>query len=237
MASPNGDVGSNYQQTIASYTAFGVSEEEMVDVRHDAEPEQLHEVHLELHSITSPPAPAQAPREKLRSESGCVEQEEDTWLSCGLPHLTFYPLMAAVLLCVLFVIVGRSYLEQLLTWLEDLSPLGNLLVFTLLFTLISFPFGCGYVILNMAAGYVHGFVEGQVLVVVTVAIGFSVAFLLCRTCMRFYAQNKVSSRLLALMRVVEGPHGFKVIMLTRLTPIPFGMQNTLFAVSIHVCTR
>ena len=157
--------------------------------------------------------------------------DDHKWLSCSLHRLTCWPLMAAVFLCVLLIIVGRSYLEQLPAWLENLSLLSNLLVFTTLFTLVSLPFGCGYVMINMAAGYVHGFVEGQVLVVISVAVGFSVAFLLCRSCLRLYAQNNVSPHLLALMRVVEGPNGFKVILLTRLTPIPFGMQNTLFAVS------
>lgn len=152
--------------------------------------------------------------------------------SCSIPHITCWPLMAAIILCLLFVVVGRTYLEQLLDWLEELSLLSSLLVFTALFTLVSFPFGCGYIIINMAAGYIHGVVEGQMLVVVTVALGFSIAFLLCRSCLRVYAQSQLSSHLLALVRVVEGPHGFRVILLTRLTPIPFGMQNTLFAVSL-----
>ena len=171
------------------------------------------------------------PTPVLVSEQKSENIDNHKWLSCNLHRLTFCPLMAVIFLFVLLIVIGRSYLEQLPAWLEDLSLLSNLIVFTILFTLVSLPFGCGYVMINMAAGYVHGFVEGQVLVVISVAIGFSIAFLLCRSCLRLYAQNNVSPHMLALMRVVEGPNGFKVIMLTRLTPIPFGMQNTLFAVS------
>lgn len=33
------------------------------------------------------------------------------------------------------------------------------------------------------------------------------------------------------MRVISGPRAFKVVLLARLTPIPFGLQNTIFGVS------
>ena len=35
----------------------------------------------------------------------------------------------------------------------------------------------------------------------------------------------------AIIQVVEGEHTFRVIAVTRLTPIPFGIQNGIFAVS------
>lgn len=35
----------------------------------------------------------------------------------------------------------------------------------------------------------------------------------------------------AILRVISGPRAFKVVLLARLTPIPFGLQNTIFGVS------
>ena len=35
----------------------------------------------------------------------------------------------------------------------------------------------------------------------------------------------------ALLRVVDSGHSFRIVVLARLTPIPFGLQNGLFAVS------
>lgn len=35
----------------------------------------------------------------------------------------------------------------------------------------------------------------------------------------------------AILRIISGPRAFKVVLLARLTPIPFGLQNTIFAVS------
>ena len=132
----------------------------------------------------------------------------------------------------LLIVLGRVHLTQLLKCLEDLPLLQSLFVFILLFTLVSFPFGFGYIILNLMAGYLYGFVRGQIVVMVSVAVGFSVSFLLCRSWMRDYARDIITSAALqAIMRVVEGPNANKVMLLMRLTPIPFGLQNVLFAVS------
>lgn len=35
----------------------------------------------------------------------------------------------------------------------------------------------------------------------------------------------------AILRVISGPRAFKVVLFTRLTPIPFGVQNAIFGVS------
>ena len=146
------------------------------------------------------------------------------------------PLAVFILLCLVFIIVGREYLSQLLYWLEHLKLIYSLCVFIALFIIISFPFGFGYIILNVAAGYIYGLIRGQIVISISVLIGFSTAFLLCRSCLKQWALQYVSSSraLTAMMRVIEGPHGFKVILLTRLTPIPFGLQNALFAVSIKI---
>ena len=132
----------------------------------------------------------------------------------------------------LLIVLGRVHLTQLLKYLEDLPLLQSLFIFILLFTLVSFPFGFGYIILNLMAGYLYGFVRGQIVVMVSVAVGFSVSFLLCRSWMRDYARGIITSAALqAVMRVVEGPNADKVMLLMRLTPIPFGLQNVLFSVS------
>ena len=146
-----------------------------------------------------------------------------------------WPLLIFLIIGVALVLLGRSHLLELLKWMEQMPWLESMFIFAVLFTLVSFPFGFGYIILNMMAGYLYGFFRGQIIVMVSVSIGFSVAFILCRSWLKDYARGIVNSNALqAVLRVVEGPHGFKVIMLTRFTPIPFGLQNVLFAVSSQV---
>lgn len=143
-----------------------------------------------------------------------------------------WPLVVFLIIGVILVLLGRGHLLELLKWLERMPWLESIFVFAILFTLVSFPFGFGYIILNMMAGYLYGFFRGQAIVMVSVSVGFSVAFILCRSWLKDYARGIVNSNALqAVLRVVEGPHGFKVILLTRFTPIPFGLQNVLFAVS------
>lgn len=36
----------------------------------------------------------------------------------------------------------------------------------------------------------------------------------------------------AILRVISGSRAFKVVLFARLTPIPFGLQNTIFGVSL-----
>ncbi|EDS26400.1 conserved hypothetical protein [Culex quinquefasciatus] len=35
----------------------------------------------------------------------------------------------------------------------------------------------------------------------------------------------------AILRVISGPRAFKIVLFARLTPIPFGLQNTIFGIS------
>ena len=71
---------------------------------------------------------------------------------------------------------------------------------------------------------------------VSVTIGFTLAFCMCRSLLKEYTRGMVNSvgMLRGILQVIDGPNGFRVIMLTRLTPIPFGLQTVLFAVSCIV---
>lgn len=73
---------------------------------------------------------------------------------------------------------------------------------------------------------------GLFTVVISVSIGVVVSIVVCRRLMKNFIQSKLQSEhLKAIVRVVESRRGFKVVMLTRLTPIPFGLQNALFALT------
>ena len=142
------------------------------------------------------------------------------------------PFLVFLFIGVVFVVLARSHLSQLLDLLEHLPWFESTVIFVFLFTVIAFPFGIGYIVLNMVAGYLYGFMKGQLVVMVSVTIGMTVSFFFCRIWFREYAQRIVTSNAMqAIMRVVEGKNGLKVIVLTRLTPVPFGLQNVLFSVS------
>lgn len=147
---------------------------------------------------------------------------------------------SAVLACILTAVcfssvaLVRQYLKDLLLWVESLDSLVGALLFIVGLITVSFPCGWGYIVLNVAAGYLYGFVLGMGLVMVGVLIGTFVAHMVCKRLLTDWVRNKVggNEQLSAVIRVVEGGSGLKIVALARLTPIPFGLQNAVFSVSM-----
>uniref|UniRef100_A0A9L0QZC3 Transmembrane protein 64 n=1 Tax=Equus caballus TaxID=9796 RepID=A0A9L0QZC3_HORSE len=101
------------------------------------------------------------------------------------------------------------------------------------FIVVSFPCGWGYIVLNVAAGYLYGFVLGMGLMVVGILIGTFIAHVVCKRLLTAWVAARIQSseKLSAVIRVVEGGSGLKVVALARLTPIPFGLQNAVFSIT------
>lgn len=138
-----------------------------------------------------------------------------------------------LILVAVLVIFCRDHLKDIIEWLENLQKWQGALLFIVMFTIVSFPMAWGYIVLNVAAGYLYGFCIGLAVVISSVFIGILVSFQVCRLCLRDFVRKRLDSEnLLAVVRVVEGKKGFRVIALSRLTPLPFGLQNGLFAVSV-----
>lgn len=146
---------------------------------------------------------------------------------------------SAVLACILTAVcfssvaLVRQYLKDLLLWVEGLDSAVGALLFIVGLIIVSFPCSWGYIVLNVAAGYLYGFVLGLGLVMVGVLIGTFVAHLVCKRLLTDWVLNKIgnSEQLSAVIRVVEGGSGLKVVALSRLTPIPFGLQNAVFSIT------
>ncbi|ROT78006.1 hypothetical protein C7M84_003295, partial [Penaeus vannamei] len=163
----------------------------------------------------------------------------------SLPYLPHPPLTTmthltnALATVVVIVAVGggwylsRDYLRQVLLWVAVQEAWAVVLVFLGLFTVVSFPFMWGYILVNLSAGYMFGTWRGLAVVVSTATVAVLLVHTLLRCCLREFLQRRVmtSKVLRALLSVLGGNQAFKVIAVTRLTPIPFGLQNAVFAVS------
>ena len=62
--------------------------------------------------------------------------------------------------------------------------------------------------------------------------GALLSLVVSRVLWKDYVTRKISSfsNVQQLLRVLEGPQGFRIVMMTRLTPLPFGLQNALLSV-------
>ncbi|XP_044514119.1 transmembrane protein 64 isoform X1 [Gracilinanus agilis] len=163
--------------------------------------------------------------------------EVRTWRYCCLLGTcwckSFLLVCALAALCFSSLALVRHYLQHLLLWVESLDSLLGVLLFMVGFIVVSFPCGWGYIVLNVAAGYLYGFVLGMGLMVVGVLIGTFIAHVVCKKLLAHWVASKIegSEKLSAVVRVVEGGSGLKVVALARLTPIPFGLQNAVFSIT------
>ncbi|KAK4302646.1 hypothetical protein Pmani_025278 [Petrolisthes manimaculis] len=131
------------------------------------------------------------------------------------------------------VYFSRDSVRGVLLWVSEQDVWIIVLVYVALFTIVSLPLMWGYIVVNIAAGYMFGTWRGLALTVSTATLGVLLGHLFIRGCLRKVVERHlVKSRLLrSLLLVLGGTHAFRVIVITRLTPIPFGLQNAAFAVS------
>lgn len=134
-------------------------------------------------------------------------------------------MLGALVLC-------REYLGSFMAWLAHLHGWHGPALFVVLFVVVAFPMMWGYIILNFAAGYLYGLWVGVLLTSLSATFGALVSFVLCRRFFVGYIANTISTyeNFKQIVRVIEGRQGFRIIMMARLTPVPFGLQNALFSV-------
>ncbi|XP_013188588.2 transmembrane protein 64 [Amyelois transitella] len=140
-------------------------------------------------------------------------------------------LMLTCLVLVLYFF--KEYLKKILTWVNSQDAWVVLLLCLGLFLIVSFPIAIGYLVLIITSGYLFGILKGLGTVIVSANFGVAVAHYTLRA-MRSYLPlerflDNETAR--ALLKVISGPQAFKIVFFARLTPIPFGLQNTIFAVS------
>eukprot|EP00094_Tigriopus_californicus_P007898 TCALIF_07602-PA protein Name:"Similar to TMEM64 Transmembrane protein 64 (Homo sapiens)" AED:0.07 eAED:0.08 QI:0/0/0/1/1/1/2/0/234 len=129
----------------------------------------------------------------------------------------------------------RDSVRWILVVVEHQDDWTIMTALILLYILVSMPFAWGYIVINVATGYLYGFVKGILVTIVTATIGILVAFLIVRKflgpCVRGWIieTNRITR---SIDQMLYNPtQAFKIIVLCRLTPIPFGLQNSLFSVN------
>ena len=74
----------------------------------------------------------------------------------------------------------RDYIHAVLLWTELQPPYTVLIIFVALYTLVSLPLVWGYIVVNLACGYLYGLVYGMAVTVVTATVGIALAHVLCK---------------------------------------------------------
>lgn len=157
-------------------------------------------------------------------QCNCINSNSICYVVITIATLAF--LGAIVFIC-------RDYIKILLYWIEHQNAWIVTVIFITLFTVVSFPIVIGYLFLIVASGYLFGIIRGIMMVVLSANLGIAIAHatlsaLSSRLPIGALLQSDTAR---AILRVIAGPQAFKVVLFARLTPIPFGLQNTIFAVS------
>lgn len=179
---------------------------------------------------------------ELYSEGETSKQKQGDILKKNYNILTLKSFMNVLLvitilsIIIFLVYLCKNYLKTVLLWIENQNTFTVFIIFTLLFVIVSFPITVGYLILIITSGYLFGIFNGLLIVVVSANTGVIVAHNTLRwihkhTPVSQFAHNETAR---GILRVISGPQAFKVILFARLTPIPFGLQNLIFSVSIFL---
>lgn len=137
---------------------------------------------------------------------------------------------------VLLLYFFKEYLKSILFWVDSQDPRIVFLLFMGLFLIVSFPVTIGYLILIITSGYLFGIVKGMGTVLVSANFGVAVAHFTLKAFREYLPIDRFLKHdtARAMLKVISGPSAFKIVFFARLTPIPFGLQNTIFAVSIFI---
>lgn len=80
-----------------------------------------------------------------------------------------------VILLVMLLIAFRSSTKVVLIWIETQNLWTTFTIFIFLFTLVSFPFAFGYLILLISSGYLFGAVRGFIVTILGANLGVAIA--------------------------------------------------------------
>lgn len=138
--------------------------------------------------------------------------------------------LAAVLVLALTLPV-RDYTVVALQWIEGLGFVGYA-VFSLLYVLFTVLFLPGF-ILTLGGGAMFGLIGGFIVVSLSSTTGACAAFLIGRFLARDIVERKVSgSPRFAAIDTAVGRQGWKIVFLTRLSPVfPFNLINYAYGLT------
>ena len=145
-------------------------------------------------------------------------------------------IVTVVRLLALVIVAARvlplpRYLLGFVGWLRSAGTVG-LMVYVAVYIAACVLFVPGS-ILTLGAGFVYGVLLGAAVVWIGANLGAALAFILGRTLLRSSIEVKVKGnpRFAAIDRAV-GKEGFKIVLLTRLSPVfPFNLLNYAFGLT------
>ena len=83
----------------------------------------------------------------------------------------------------------RDYIRWVLVAAEHQDDAVVIVILWLLYAVVSLPFAWGYILINIATGYLYGVFKGTLVTIITATAGVFVAHHLIRACMAKYVRR------------------------------------------------
>ncbi|XP_011204753.2 transmembrane protein 64 [Bactrocera dorsalis] len=167
-----------------------------------------------------------------RNTRGAIKARNRNWCSRKIV-IGFLLLLLAIVAFLCFAYLTRDYTKQFLLWIEMQNPWVIVSILLVSFMVVSFPIIVGYFVLMLTSGYLFGAIKGILIIITGANVGIAIVHWTVRSFRHRIPIHKIikNETARAILRVISGPKAFRVVLFTRLTPIPFGVQNMIFAVS------
>lgn len=154
----------------------------------------------------------------------------------GYMNISFFGLFTCLTTLIL-AFLFKEHLINILTYLEEKSRTNLIefhIILIILYILMSLPVLSPYIICILISSYVYGFFYGFPLVIIYTIIGMTFSFFICRYLFFDFAHNYVRNfvYLKVICSIIQSSErGYKIIFLSRLMPLPFGLANLAFAIT------
>ncbi len=149
----------------------------------------------------------------------------------GIARLALIAVVLAGLTVAWALLPVDEWLRSALEWVAGLGVWGPALV--VVFYIVGAVFMLPGSVLTIGAGVLFGVVWGTVTVSIASTLGAGAAFLVGRTLARDWVARKVSANpKFAAIDDAVGREGFKIVLLTRLSPVfPFNLLNYAYGLT------
>jgi uncharacterized membrane protein YdjX (TVP38/TMEM64 family) len=139
--------------------------------------------------------------------------------------------VALALIAVGFLLPVRGYAEAFLKWVQGLGFWAP--IFVVLFYVVACVLLLPGGIITIGAGFILGLVRGTIAVSIGSTLGACAAFLVGRYVARGWVERKTAGHpKFAAIDEAVARQGFKIVLLTRLSPIfPFNLQNYAYGLT------
>ena len=143
-----------------------------------------------------------------------------------------------LIICLVVILIAaakifnfQGLLQTSLIWVKSLGSFGPI-AFIAIYTLATVLLIPGLIV-TLGAGFLYGVVWGSVYVFIAATLGSILAFLIGRYLCRSWVTRQIQGH--AKFKAIDqavGTEGFKIVILTRLSPIfPFNLLNYAFGIT------